>query len=288
MSSPVARILPDGQRLHLQHGPIDLIIGVDGDRAAGFAAARARFTTLLDELVSELDLLRTPVGPSSARPGGETARRMAKAARAHLPAFITPMVAVAGAVAETILAAMLETAELRRAYVNNGGDIAIWLAPGQHFDIGLSALTGGGLGRVRIGHDDPFRGIATSGRGGRSLSLGIADSVTVLAPGAADADAAATMIANAVDLPGHPAIRRVPARDIRPESDLADLPVVRSVGHLTADEYARALEAGLVAARRLERAGTIHAAALFLGGQAKTCGAHNLLEKNEIKAVEYA
>ena len=49
-----------------------------------------------------------------------------------------------------------------------------------------------------------MRGIATSGWRGRSFSLGIADAVTVLAATAAEADAAATMIANAVDLPGHP------------------------------------------------------------------------------------
>ena len=41
--------------------------------------------------------------------------------------FITPMAAVAGAVAEEVLGAMMRAAELERAYVNNGGDIALHL-----------------------------------------------------------------------------------------------------------------------------------------------------------------
>ena len=77
---------------------------------------------------------------------------------------------------------------------------------------------------------DPVRGIATSGWRGRSFSLGIADAVTVLAATAAKADAAATIIANAVDLPNHAAITRVPAREIAPDNDLGERLVTRAVG----------------------------------------------------------
>ena len=45
--------------------------------------------------------------------------------------FITPMAAVAGSVAEHVLQVMVEAADLRRAYVNNGGDIAIHLNDGN-------------------------------------------------------------------------------------------------------------------------------------------------------------
>ena len=86
-----------------------------------------------------------------------------------------------------------------------------------------------------------MRGIATSGQGGRSFSLGIADAVTVLARRAADADAAATMIANAVDL-DHPAIQRRPAVRLDPDSDLGDLPVTVAVGDLSRSEVAAALD----------------------------------------------
>ncbi len=84
----------------------------------------------------------------------------------------------------------------------------------------------------------PARGVATSGRHGRSFSLGIADAVTVLARTASQADAAATVIANAVDLPGHPAVIRVPANDLQPDSDLGARLVTRAVGNLSAADIA--------------------------------------------------
>jgi uncharacterized protein len=72
--------------------------------------------------------------------------------------------------------------------------------------------------QCEIDFDIPVRGIATSGWRGRSFSRGIADSVTVLAKTAAMADAAATVIANAVNVV-HPGIVRRPACDIRDDSD---------------------------------------------------------------------
>ena len=91
-----------GDRLHLQHGPIDLIIGVDGARQAAFEAAQERFSTVLEELVLELPTLRRPM-PVSAK--GVIAQRMALAAAGYSE-FVTPMAAVAGAVADEVLAAM--------------------------------------------------------------------------------------------------------------------------------------------------------------------------------------
>jgi ApbE superfamily uncharacterized protein (UPF0280 family) len=183
--------------------------------------------------------------------------------------FITPMAAVAGAVAEEILGAMLRTAPLERAYVNNGGDIALHLADGKHFTVGLADLPDApGLMRTMIiSADDPTRGVATSGRHGRSFSLGIADAVTVLARTASQADAAATIIANAVDLPGHPAVLRCPAHDLQPDSDLGARLVTRGVGALSGHEIEDALEAGADRARKLLAAGLIEGAALRLEGE---------------------
>ena len=95
---PVAARLP-GDRLHLQHGPIDLVIGADGPgREAAFSAAARRFAPLLDELVAELPLLRSPAG--GVRPVGPVAIRMADAVQTHCRRhFVTPMAAVAGAAA---------------------------------------------------------------------------------------------------------------------------------------------------------------------------------------------
>jgi len=271
---PQAAILPDGARLHLHHGPIDLVIGADGERDRAFRAATLRFATVLDELVAELPLLRQPVTPEAPLPQGAIARRMDAAVRPHCAQFVTRMAAVAGAVAETVLEAMVSDARLSRAWVNNGGDIALHLSPGTEVTIGIAGLDKTPLGGVRLRASDRVGGIATSGMGGRSQTLGIADSVTVLARTAASADAAATLIANAVDLPGHPAISRCPATDLRPDSDLGNLPVTTGRGPLTRAEIDRALAAGHVVASAMLRAGLIDGAALFLAGRHRTAGPH--------------
>jgi hypothetical protein len=127
-------MLPCGARLHLQHGPIDLILSADGaQRRAAFAAARARFDTVLDELVAELPLLRRPLGPDVPRPTGDDRAPHARGRPALCVRCRHPMVAVAGAVADTVLDTMVQAAPLTRAYVNNGGDIALHLDPGQRF-----------------------------------------------------------------------------------------------------------------------------------------------------------
>src|SRR5690606_11448679 len=244
-----------------------------GEAAAvrtAYAAASARFATVLDELCAELALLRAPARPVGTALTGAVARRMYKAVAPYAGSgFVTPMAAVAGAVAEEILAAMTGAATLARAYVNNGGDIALHLAPGTSLTAAVVARPDRPtlLGTARIDAADPVRGIATSGRHGRSFSLGIADSVTVLARSAAMADAGATMIGNAVDLPGHPGIERAPAESLQPDSDLGSLPVTRAVAPLPPDEIARALAAGTGFARRLREGGLIVAAALTPRGE---------------------
>jgi ApbE superfamily uncharacterized protein (UPF0280 family) len=270
---PQIRLLPDGRRLHLQDGPIDLIVEASGSEAsvrAAYEAAARRFTGLLEELCRELPLLRQAANPARCLLRGKVARRMHEAvAPFAVEHFITPMAAVAGAVAEEILGAMLRSAQLARAYVNNGGDIALHLVAGQQFTVGLAERPDapGVMRTMIVGHDDPTRGVATSGRHGRSFSLGIADAVTVLARTASQADAAATIIANAVDLPGHPAIVRCPAHDLQPDSDLGARLVTRDVGKLPGSEIEDALESGAACARILLAAGLIDGAALRLQGE---------------------
>jgi len=267
--------LADGRRLHLQDGPIDLIVEARGSetnlRAAHHAAVR-RFTGLLDELCDELPALRQAADPEQCLLKGPVARRMHEAvAPFAADHFITPMAAVAGSVAEEILGAMLREASLERAYVNNGGDIALHLADGHQFTVGLMDRPDqfGLMRTMVIDAGDPSRGVATSGRHGRSFSLGIADAVTVLARTAAQADAAATIIANAVDLPGHPAIIRCPAEELQPDSDLGARLVTRDVGPLKEFETVAALEAGSAKARALFAAGLIDGAALHLQGRTR-------------------
>ena len=268
-AGPQAALL-DGRRLHLNHGPIDLVIEAFGPEAEvrrAYDQAVARFADVLEKLVAELPDLRQPIG--ARRPGlaGPVARRMAAAVWPHRGVYVTPMAAVAGAVADEVLAALVAGRDLPRAYVNNGGDIAFHLAPGESFAVGLAArperaeLDGG----FAVSAGMPVRGIATSGRGGRSLSCGIADAVTVLAADAAAADAAATLIANAVDL-DHPAIERRPARSLDPDSDLVELPVTVAVGVLDGESVEAALAGGAALARSMLSAGLIFGAVLALNG----------------------
>ncbi|MDA0340300.1 MAG: UPF0280 family protein [Proteobacteria bacterium] len=275
-TGPTAAMLPDGRRLHLQHGPIDLVIQADGavdEVLASYRQAAQRFETMLTELVGELAVLRMPAA-CDARLVGAVARRMREATLPHAENFITPMAAVAGAVADEILASMITGRRLDRAYVNNGGDIALHLGQGGRYAAALVAdpVRAQIVGRATVTAADPVRGLATSGRHGRSHSLGIADSVTVLAGNAAAADAAATMIANAVDLPGSTKISRAPARELSPDSDLGDRLVTVGVAGLSRADVALALMTGQDHAAKLAVAGLIQSAFLCLDGICRTVG----------------
>lgn len=279
MNGPEISWLPDKHRLHFNHGPIDLIVeafGETGEVRAAYEQAAERFQTILDELVEELAQLRRP---ASSRPrdfDGPTARRMEAAVAPLAGQFITPMAAVAGSVADEMMAAMIAGRSIERAYVNNGGDIALHIARGQEFSVAIAGTGHGLADRLTIHWQDAVRGIATSGWRGRSFSLGIADAVTVLAVNAAAADAAATLIANAVDLPGHTAIHRRPASDLAPDSDLGDRLVTTDVAPLAPADIEAALDAGFSVAESLRRQGSIQTAALYLGGRTRISGTHEL------------
>lgn len=273
MNGPVHARFPDG-RLHLQHGPIDCMVeawGAPSEVEAAYAQAVERFGDLLETLVGELDLLRMPVSAAYPLAHGAVAKRMVAAVWPHREVFITPMAAVAGAVADELLEAMVRGRTLDKAYVNDGGDIAIHLAGYAEFDVGIAADPSVPSldGSLRLRHADPIRGIATSGWPGRSQSLGIADAVTVLARTAAAADAAATLIANAVNV-DHPAIRRLPARAVKEDSDLGYLAVTVAVGQLPDEAIEAALDAGLRAARDLHGRRLIEGAWLSLRGRWRT------------------
>ncbi|MBR0655621.1 UPF0280 family protein [Roseomonas arctica] len=263
----LAQRLPDG-RLHLRNGPSDLIIAVDAPEAAreaAFCRAAVAFDGLIAALAVELPALRAPVGAQAFR--HPVASRMAEAVRPHSAVFITPMAAVAGAIAEHVLTAIAADPAIRRAHVNNGGDIALHLAPGETLRVGLvrSLTQARPEGWVEITHAMPVRGIATSGWPGRSFSRGIADAVTVLAGRAPEADAAASIIANAVDA-AHSGVRRAPAAALDPDSDLGETLVTTGVETLPAAVVEAALDAGLRVAEACCARGLIIAAVLFCQG----------------------
>ncbi|MEO8808528.1 MAG: UPF0280 family protein [Burkholderiaceae bacterium] len=265
------RALLDLGRWHFQHGPIDIVIGAAGDAAAladAHERAWLRFQTVLPELVAELRALRLPVrGPCAVQ--GAIARRMWHACRPYHSQFITPMAAVAGSVAQELIVCY-EREGVERAWANNGGDIALHLAPGASVKVGLFAdlarfdpvqTTLQTDGHFEVQATMPVRGIATSGWRGRSFSLGIADSVTVLARTAAMADAAATVIANAVNVQDA-RIERRPANQVKDDTDLGDIEVTVHVPPLGEAQLANALLAGERRALELQRAGLIHSAVL--------------------------
>lgn len=257
---------------------MDLILQAEGARdAVTHAHERAwqRFEGLLQELVRELPGLRAPVGERCALQGVVT-RRMWAACSPYRAGFITSMAAVAGAVAQEILACY-DQQGIDRAWVNNGGDIALHLAPGQSVTVGvyadIAALNAAQLrnglvldGQIRIDSAMPVRGVATSGWRGRSQSLGIADSVTVLARTAAQADAAATIVANAVNVQ-NARIGRMPAWLVRDDSDLGAIPVTVDVPDLPEEQVRRALQQGLQKAQELQSSGLLWFALLACQGQ---------------------
>ncbi|MCA0963422.1 UPF0280 family protein [Salipiger bermudensis] len=270
---PVVWFARDG-RMRLTHGPIDLIVTAEGTPEATKAALRRAheaFEPVLPALCEELPRLRAPRG---ARPIGPVANRMVSAADPFAERFVTPMAAVAGSVADHVLAAMLMPGHgLDRAHVNNGGDIALWTRESPlRLAICEDPVLRAPGGRAVIGLTDGIGGVATSGWRGRSQSMGIADAVTVLARDAATADVAATLIANAVDLPGHPSISRVPANELAPDSDLGARRVTTAVGPLAPVEARQALDAGHALAQDYIRRGLIRAACLAVAGQRRAIG----------------
>ena len=268
-----------GNRLFLQQGPINLIIkayGADESVRQAYSFACSAFTGILEHLVDELPLLKRPILWSIPATASATSRRMVKAVEPFRDQFVTPMAAVAGAVADQIAQSMQQ--ELRKHYVvldkffiNNGGDIAFWLSPEHEFNIGVVPELAKALPKtkLRISHDDDITGIATSGWDGRSFSLGIADTVTVLAENAAAADVAATMIANAVNIE-HSAIQRRPAFELDPESDLGRRQVTTAVPKLPRNAIDSALDNGVKYAEQLLADQHIKAALLSLQGQWRT------------------
>lgn len=312
--------LPDG-RLHLHHGPIDLICQAWGTPTAirtAYEAAVTIFPAILPAICAELLHLRTPlpthqpihpisramhaacaslltsrqgpgVGDRRSQSSGQSTVLQIPDGDLALPTpglsfskreepFITPMAAVAGAIADHILAQMTAAAPLQKAYVNNGGDIAFHLTPTHHLTCALiTRLANPTLdAMLRPHYQSPARGIATSGQAckgqyGKSFSLGIADSVTILARTAAQADAAATIVANATDLPDHPGIQRRPADSIDPDSDLGARLITWHVPPLPQREVERSLDNGRQTADHLIRAGLIEGAVLALQGRIVTC-----------------
>lgn len=179
-------------------------------------------------------------------------RKMVEAVKAIDEASLTPMAAVAGSLADA-LKEFLKNEGLDFVSVNNGGDISIFNKKGRGLKIDI--------GDIHTGESSPYilnveqltnYGLATSGFGGRSFTLGLADSVTVIASTAAVADAAATFICNCTNTESEQVVRQK-ALDVDPSTDIPDDNVTISIGQLNYIDILNSLDNGLgIAANKIK------------------------------------
>mgnify|MGYP000701496483 CR=1 FL=1 len=275
-------------RLFLNHGPIDIVLEAFGkDKPLAYEKAKKYFSTLLNELVLDMDLLKKEVVPHR-NFNNKISQSMQNATEKFYPDFITPMAAVAGSVADNILNVLVKDTKLEKAYVNNGGDVSFYLTENQTVKSSLASIPNI---IAEIDYKDKSRGIATSGWRGRSFSLGIADSVTVLADNAAMADAAATMIANSVNIKNHPLIIKKPAEEIYEDSDLKNLMVTVEVGDLKQSEIEDALRNGNEVGKTYLKNGLINSALIELHNcfciVQKESTNLNFINKSSLKKINY-
>lgn len=272
---PGAWLIHNGDSLHLQHGPIDLVLMATGNRSAiqtAYQQAHQAFESVLSTLVQELPELRSPVDclyQQQVKLLGPVAKRMMAVTRPFRDQFVTPMAAVAGAVADHVMHAALSDNPLRKLMVNNGGDIAIHLGPNQSARVGICKRPIDQMHAdiLTIHTSDRIGGVATSGWQGRSHSLGVADAVTVLAADAASADVAATLIANRVTVEESVNVERCPANTLQPDSDLGETLVTVAVSQLSDNEREIAMLSGIDYAQQLLCSGLIAAAYIHLQGK---------------------
>lgn len=280
--------IEEDNRLFLQHGPINIVLEAFGiDKNLAYRNVKKYFETILDELVLDLELLKKEV-VLNRKFNNKISQSMQDATERFAPTFITPMAAVAGSIADNILRVLINDTNLEKAYVNNGGDVSFYLNENQIIKSSLAAIPNI---IAEIKYKDKSRGIATSGWRGKSFSRGIADSVTVLAKNAALADAAATMIGNAVDIYNHPKIKKRPANDIYEDSDLNNLLITVEVGNLTELEIRKALKNGYQTALQYVQKDLINTALIQLSNffciVQKNSTNLNIINRSNLKEITY-
>lgn len=249
-------------------GPMTLTLSVWADnlpRPIMAVQSAIKALELLGQLAEYQKLLKIPLKQLKREGQLPPLIKRAVSACRRVSAELTGMTAVAGLVADEIVASALALGG-DRVIVNNGGDIALGLKGKQ---------------RIRVGFKDPFKekvshaldifpdqgigGVATSGWRGRSFSPGIADAVSVWAADGVTADAAATWIAGQMKLDS-PKVVRCPAKEIDPETDIPHLLITRGVAPLTPEEKEAVLAAGLAVARVLIEKGIIRGVFLAVQG----------------------
>jgi uncharacterized protein len=267
---PAIKVLPE-QTVLVEYGPMRMTVRVlEGERVRADLADEGAHEAIrvLEDLArfqSEIRKKAYAMEVSTAFP--DVVRRMVDATRKMGEPDLTPLAAVAGAASDVVADFIFQKGGTK-ILVENGGDIAIRLVEGEVARVGVKTdvdakehaylmplEAGAGIG-----------GVATSGLGGRSFTKGIASAVTVFAATASLSDAAATVIGNATHV-DDPAIIRMPAEKLYPETDLPGEFVTFRVGDLSEARIEEALQNGMSKAEELFRKGLIAGALLALRGR---------------------
>ena len=271
--------------LYLEQGPSSLVISAKRWKDVGEpdgAEILELLTRLQREIKASLPVLRLKAERViNLKHLPWVARNMVEAARLISPSELTAMSAVAGAVSDQIKSYLVSDG-FDWAVVNNGGDMAAYSSLDQPLSIGIAPAGARGGGNRSLKLKGPFDlGIATSGVGGRSLTLGVADFVTVVAENAAIADAAATFLCNHTRIHA-PQIEAAMSELLDPETDIPGERVTVRVGDLGRKKIESALQKGLSAATALKQKGLIMEAFVSVKGvKADTLGPESEIELEE-------
>jgi len=253
--------LSDGKRLHLQNGPLNLILqafGPPSEVGRAYDAAIERARALVFELAEDVPRLQGGLTPNTA------VGRRASAACAEVTGALGPVTAVTGAVADEVLAALVQGGPLDRAFVNNRGCLAFHLAEGQ--SITPLAMDWAEFPRqeakLPIRSEVRTRALVCAGWRFDGMAFGYVDRIYTAAPSSAVAEAAlGSICARMVPATG---AQSVPATIIMPESVLGDLAVYPSRQDISGDEAAVLIAQGGEMADALFAAGTVTFAVMEL------------------------
>ncbi len=271
LDSKLIREMPNGTVI-VHNGPMLMSIVVSKDRKLNKTLAiqgakkalevletLARFRRIITQKIGEVVLV-DDLPP--------LVKRMVLAARSFDDPTITPLIAVAGAGADEVADFVFNTEEPSKVIINNGGDIAIRLREPEVVQIGIKTdLTNKAVTHIlSVSAKDGIGGVATSGFGGRSLTRGIANAAVAVAEDACLADVAATLIGNVTNIQS-PNVTKALAKQLYESTDIPDLWVTTSVGHLERWEIEEALGRGIQNALAFEEKGLIIGAFLAVKDQ---------------------
>ena len=254
-------------------GPAQVSISVVKDGSPNLPLAQEganKVISLLQELAASRTIITQNITgvreEENIRAGVVT--RMISTTRQVKDKTVTPLVCVAGAVADEVADFIFDDKTVSKVIVNNGGDIAIRLRGEETARVGIRP----DISRNQISHVLTFDarsrigGVATSGFGGRSFTKGIASASVAVASTASIADVAATLLANATDI-DDALIERQLAEDIYPDTDIPGHRVTTRIGDIAQAKVLKALDNGLKKAGEFQVSGFIFGALIAVKGE---------------------